>query len=442
MRNTKAKYIKDLINDLDYGWRHPELGVIHVNTKQFDLVPFLSRKKKYVHNLSQKKIVQHFSSEQTYYFTGDSRKPVTLLMIDIDCQKSQGIGTTKEAVLLAEYLKNNHFDNLYFEPSTNGKGVHGYLLIETEGQNAQFINACYKKLEAWIKRFVSHANQLADHETFDVEDVEIKGHCLEVSWSGGQPYVKCGSLAKIPRCADTLHTTTKVKVSDFLTLPQPKPKEKVRLRGSCCFAPDYQARLSSLGRWFSNRYGRPSNETTIKNKIKVTNEDIGVFLSIVSFCEKHANVDGSQPFSRYKALWQAMYNTGATDRAFNPARLKCIRDYFSQHGFIEWEKESYWYYCAEGRANGKKGEACQWQVTTELIEAIEETTRERITKGFSYPNKDRTHTSLHKVSLCGSSETPGLVPILAHVRLYYSEQRDNFAQMEQQANLIVLALAG
>jgi len=49
------------------------------------------------------------------------------LNIDIDCHKT---GTLEGAIAFANHLKDTLFPNLYFEVSTNGNGVHGYIIIE------------------------------------------------------------------------------------------------------------------------------------------------------------------------------------------------------------------------------------------------------------------------------------------------------------------------
>ena len=51
-------------------------------------------------------------------------------MIDIDCHKS---GNPESAKAFADWLKDNYFPNLYHEPSTNGKGRHGYFVLFKDG---------------------------------------------------------------------------------------------------------------------------------------------------------------------------------------------------------------------------------------------------------------------------------------------------------------------
>ena len=110
---------------------------------------------------------QHQQGLETLYYFGsdDPRDKYTLVNIDIDVQKSQGLGTPEGAKQLAEHYK-KLFPGVYFEPSTNGKGQHGYLLVEKDGITAENGKRGLKRLEDYL-----------DHvaKDFDVEMVEVKG---------------------------------------------------------------------------------------------------------------------------------------------------------------------------------------------------------------------------------------------------------------------------
>ena len=47
--------------------------------------------------------------------------------MDIDCHAS---GTLEGALQFAQYLKQNYFPDLYYETSTHGNGVHGFLVVD------------------------------------------------------------------------------------------------------------------------------------------------------------------------------------------------------------------------------------------------------------------------------------------------------------------------
>ena len=93
-------------------------------------------------------------------------------MIDIDCHKS---GTPEGARQFAEYLRLHFFPNLYFETSTNGNGIHGYLIVDKWEWSAADYNATLKLVELWLKRVLASTS-------FDVETVELKGRCPVVKW--------------------------------------------------------------------------------------------------------------------------------------------------------------------------------------------------------------------------------------------------------------------
>ena len=159
--------------------------------------------------LTQKRLLAHFSGEETLYFTG-SPGDHTLVMIDIDCHSR---GNLKGALQFAEYLRENSFPGLYFEPSTNGNGVHGYLVVAKSDDKE--CNRAAKALDRWLKAVLSAT-------TFDVEDVEIKGTCS--IWERGN--VTEGTLAKYPRDVSRFKDwkrTASFSVEDILSLIEASP---------------------------------------------------------------------------------------------------------------------------------------------------------------------------------------------------------------------------
>ena len=48
-------------------------------------------------------------------------------MVDIDCHAS---GTLEGATQFAEFLRENYFPNLYFEVSTHGNGIQGFVVVD------------------------------------------------------------------------------------------------------------------------------------------------------------------------------------------------------------------------------------------------------------------------------------------------------------------------
>jgi hypothetical protein len=86
-------------------------------------------------------------------------------------------------------------------------------------------------------------------------------------------------------------------------------------------------------------------------------EDWTNTLTILDYCRKNPNADGSLPVSRIRALWNVMYENGETTRAWNHHRFKAMRDCLSMAGAIDWQ-------CATYAPN----RACQWSIREEVFQ--------------------------------------------------------------------------
>jgi hypothetical protein len=129
VRNPACPQLRRLISPYDHGLKFRG-RVLHCNRNERVVRDLNSRG--WVHGMTAAAMRQHFTGESTVYFTADGRvrTPETLLMVDIDCH---GTGTYEAAVAFARHLRDHHFPDLYFEPSTNGNGVHAYLLLDKRG---------------------------------------------------------------------------------------------------------------------------------------------------------------------------------------------------------------------------------------------------------------------------------------------------------------------
>ncbi len=225
-RRQAAKWLLGLTNDLDWGtkvWDDLEQKTVpkHRNTKQHFLaflqgVPFAFPRRP-----SQRAIVRHFLGEETVYFTG-SRGDETLLLLDIDCHKK---GSPEGARQFAEYLKRKYFPNLYYETSTNGNGIHGYILVDKWAWSEADYNVALKEVEKWLKRVLASTD-------FDVETVELKGWCPSVVWGTDHKRqvsrFTMGGLAKMPRDWTRFSEwkrTTRLTADDLKNLPELHPVE-------------------------------------------------------------------------------------------------------------------------------------------------------------------------------------------------------------------------
>jgi hypothetical protein len=205
-------WLRKRISRLDFGFKH-EGRPIHsnINAKVLDRI---NNGGGWLDRLKNRDLDEHFDGSRTYYFTGNGSRDSdeTLAMIDIDCH---GRGTQAGALAFAEHLRANPLfgDDLYIESSTNGVGVHGYVVVVKGCAGDRITNVALKVLDLYLKGL----SYLGD---FDIELVEIKGTCPELTWGltrGRLEKYQSGQLAKLPREAlrrtDELMGTSKVHIS-------------------------------------------------------------------------------------------------------------------------------------------------------------------------------------------------------------------------------------
>lgn len=167
---TIYKWLKDRIS-LDIGQKRARkdgsIGPIHLNPNEDVLRIFNNGEWWRLDRLTKAMLDAHFSGEVTLYFTSTGWASIdeVIVMIDIDCHHR---GTLAGAIAFAEYLREHYFPNLYFETSTNGNGVHGYLRIHKSRTGDSVLKRLLARLDGHLKSI------LADTD-FDVELVEIKG---------------------------------------------------------------------------------------------------------------------------------------------------------------------------------------------------------------------------------------------------------------------------
>ena len=170
-RRQAAKWLMTLTNDRDWGlkvWDDLEQKDVPkpVNCKT-TLFNFLSGFRfAYPRRLTQKVLIEHFLGKRTVYFTG-ARGEKTLLMLDIDCHRS---GSLEGAKQFAAFLKQHYFPDLYYEVSTNGNGIHGFIIVDIWNWSAVDYNGVLRDAQAWLRRVLATTD-------FDVEGVELKGRC-------------------------------------------------------------------------------------------------------------------------------------------------------------------------------------------------------------------------------------------------------------------------
>ena len=218
-KNPVCSYLRKLISPYGFGWkedgrvgRYKNETLIHYyNTQGFMGSPTNDE----LHN--------HFAGQDTLYFWADGRKntPLTISMIDIDCHRS---GNPESAKAFADWLTANYFPCLYHEPSTNGKGRHGYFVLFKEGFGDVAVANILKRLEKTLKKLLQVF--LATYPEYQVENVEIKGTPHIITWVKGEKRkietMKSGALAKLPRDIltrfDEFKNTTILSFNDIVNL--------------------------------------------------------------------------------------------------------------------------------------------------------------------------------------------------------------------------------
>ena len=324
-------------------------------------------KKRYLPRISNEMYADHLAGTDTYYFCGEGRSnhAETLFMLDIDCQKSLGLGSKEGAQGFADHLRCMYFPDLYLEPSTNGIGLHGYFVLHRLGVHARDVNAQLRRFEKWLK-------QEAKKVGADIEDVEVKGTCPVFEYHNGKLVnVKSGTNAKLPR--GDIRATTHIDITDlakFVPVEEEVPvvRKGAKSSSSASWCPkaitqDDLAEMPRLRR-LALTLGLPKEKCS--GRVAVTVEDIAVFLLLLGFFTRNMNENGTLPWARYERFWSALFQSGDVERAFNAKRFAAIRNHLSAlvvdgEVLLEWEDETY-----------SMGRACKWHASARLMEMIEE----------------------------------------------------------------------
>jgi hypothetical protein len=347
--------------------RLTEVGVRPVNTNAQILDLFTNECRRWLPTIRNRHFDDHIEGWHTLYFQGNGQASVaeTLVMIDIDCLKCLGLGSKKGALSFAAHLREEFFPDLYYEPSTNGNGVHGYFVLHKLGVSARDVNAVLFRFEKWLKQEARRAGA-------DIEGVEIKGTCPVFEYEGGNlVHVKAGTNAKLPR--GDVRATTHIDITDLAkfvpvaeTVPLVRRNSRSSSSASWCpkaITPDDLADLPRL-RKVAALLGLPDGKCS--GRVAVTVEDVAVFLLLLRFFTNNMNNNGTLPWARFEALWAALYHAGDVERAFNPKRFAAVRNHLSSlildgEVLLEWEDETY-----------SAGRACKWRASEKLMNMIEQ----------------------------------------------------------------------
>jgi hypothetical protein len=374
------RWLRERTSSVDYGFKyngHP----IHCNTNEQVLDAFNGGK--WLSRMTNDKFDDHFSGEKTHYFTGNGspKFPETLLNIDIDCHKT---GTLAGAIAFAEFLRDNFFPNLYFEVSTNGNGVHAYVVIEKGDLGAVILNELSRRLQ-------KHLRQILSTTHFDVEDVEIKGTCPVFVWGdrkGELQNYTSGTLAKFAREShrfEELRNTTRISYLELLKLPaaekvKPVPSgmqavrpERPPVAGSISGKVIGPEELAELDGHYRKVAETLMEEHVLKTtgRTVATVEDLAIFLMLLRYFTKNMNRDGSLPYARFKGLWTSVFESGDVDRSFEDKRFATLRNYLSSLGLLHWLDEKYTLGTTDCDGRKHKGKASRWQASELLMSLLD-----------------------------------------------------------------------
>lgn len=177
------RWLSKHINLSGYGtcWKG---SVIHANTKA-DILDYHARRRPYLHRLTKPKLQRHLDGEVKVYFTGGQQR-YTLVMIDIDCHGGEPDGLAFCHRVLEWFPRSFH------QVSTNARGYHVYLVIDTEGERPKTTNVAFADLEKALR-------SLLERSGLSVGDVEVKGTIQHRDDPSGY---YCGLLAKVPIVKD------------------------------------------------------------------------------------------------------------------------------------------------------------------------------------------------------------------------------------------------
>jgi len=370
-----AKWIFKRVSLLDWGRKMPDEKAGKPVPKPVNLkdqvVPYIQGNwGAGVRKLTLTAIIRHLVGDDTAYFTANSLGDETILMIDIDCHAS---GTLEGATQFAEHLKRNYLPSLYYEVSTHGNGIQGFLVVDKIFWTAAEYKGVLVSLEKWLKRVLRST-------AFDVEDVEVKGTPMTVEWGSRRGEVRgvtYGFLAKIPRDWKRFKewlSTTQMTAHELRALPERfpvaesvkrEPEEKSPaprvVKGSVSgklVDPEVIQELEPLAK---ELLAQQTPEVGRASRAKVVAEDVQVALAVIRGCTLHPNPDGSLPLMRVKAIWDAVHAAGDTTRAFSFHRFQAIRNMLSDMGLLEWEDSTYHF-----------GKACRWRASEKLMGMMEE----------------------------------------------------------------------
>lgn len=323
---------------------------------------------RFTRHLKNEDFSEHFLGQRTLYFFGTPRisDEYTLVMIDIDVLKALGLGSTAGAISFAEHLK-SIWPNLYYERSTNGKGIHAYILVRKCQVGAEAVNESLDRLAAFLRH-------QADITNADIELVEVKGYCpiIKYDYKGNIVNVTYGTFAKYPRHASLqqLQNTTVIDWQDLRREQYSVPDKPARLNtGSGCksMPKDYTEQLPDLINHFSKLTA--GHKLVASDGRQVTNEDGGIVLLIAKYLSEHPNKEHRHSLRYCMLLWRWLHDEGACTRCPNHKIFAAVRNHLSSRGLINWIDNRYQ---PSSKPEAKDGVCCRWALMESFLSLLEQ----------------------------------------------------------------------
>jgi hypothetical protein len=382
-KDPVCSYLRKLISPYGYGWKGDDRVCRPSNEKlirRYNTLGFMG-------SPNNDEFDDHFNGIETLYFWADGRMsvPLTISMIDIDCHKS---GNPESAKAFAEWLRHKYFPGLYHEPSTNGKGRHGYFVLYKYQCNDVAVSHRLKQLEKTLKKLLQVF--LRTHPQYQVEDVEIKGTPHNLTWAYGEKRkietIKSGALAKVPRDIvsrfDEFKNTTVVSFDDVdnleqeaekIAIPEPPKLLVFKPKGSTSAHPIAKDEIEAItGSYLDFAKSWIPEPIGTSSRAMVEAADLAIALPIVKCCSQKRNADGTMPTRRIKTIWDRLFAEGEIDRAFDYHRWRVIRDLIETQGGLEMEDRHYYTGFVNDQGELIKGRAAKWNMSDWLMEKLDE----------------------------------------------------------------------
>lgn len=381
-------WLRQHISSIDIGmmWtkgdeRHP----IHLNSNKDVLAIFNEGQHWRRDRLTNEMLAAHFAGDETLYFTatGDPKNDDVLVMLDIDCHHS---GSLKGANAFASYLAEHYFPGMYWEPSTNGKGVHGYVVVHKSLTGDVALKSALGRLDKFLKQVLASGN-------WDVELVEVKGLPPVLSWDrhqrGKLSDYTSGVLAKLPRAKsrfDELRKTTVLTIRDLRNLhideevQQSKKlarqimKRSERGAGSSTGGLDFcEEEIAAVEGHYLDVARALMGEHCLKTSGRwvATAVDVAIFLLLLKKFSENPYPNGAMPTQRFIGYWTQLFESEEVGRLFNEKRFRAIRDWLSSLGLIDWQDPNYEKGWHDHDGNYHKGRAAKWRASDVLLEILE-----------------------------------------------------------------------